>query len=184
MNIYKYLLLMGVAVLGTSCGDDDVENPNPPNEEELITTVILTFSPSAGTDVVAIWKDTDGPGGNLPEIDEILLEESEDYDLFVQFLNESNPTDVEDITEEIKEEDDEHQIFYSGTAEGTVVNYNYADMDENGLPVGLSGTIDPLITGTGTFRITLKHLPEIKNAGSSINDGDTDIEVDFNLEVF
>ena len=181
---YLNVLFVMMAMIAFACGDDDVENPNPPNEEEVITTVTLTFTPATGPVITATWKDEDGDGGNPPsQKDEIILDDATTYDMTVTFLNESDPTDVEDITEEIDEEDDEHQVFYTGTAIGTIADYAYGDMDDNMNPVGLSGTLTTTATGTGKFTVTLKHQPGVKSATSGITDGDTDVEVEFDMTV-
>jgi len=66
---------------------------------------------------------------------------------------------------------------------GDAVNYN--DMDENGLPVGLSTnwvTRDMSIVG-GSFRIVLKHQPDQKTATSDVSVGGTDVDITIPLNV-
>jgi len=63
----KYLLLTFLAgsLLITSCKDD----PEPPNEEEIITTVMYTLTPDGGgTSVTMSFEDLDGDGGNAATI--------------------------------------------------------------------------------------------------------------------
>jgi hypothetical protein len=62
----------------------------------------------------------------------------------------------------------EHMIFFTGTAvngpasdhPGAPLTQAYADMDANGLPVGLSNTITAA-AGTGQVTVTLRHMPPI-----------------------
>lgn len=170
------LLLIGSGLF-LSCGsDDDVSNPN-----ELITTLILTFIPIAGSQTVfdftvtASFSDPDGDGGNPPtQIDDITLENGRPYQLFI------------DVTEEIMEEDDEHQFFFTGSIlDNGNLEHEYSDQDDNGNPLGLINNITTQTAGTGTFIVTLKHQPDgIKVADpGDITVGDTDIEVSFDMTI-
>ena len=107
------------------------------------------------------------------------------YSGSLEFLNQSE-TPAEDITEEVAEEDDEHQVFYASTVAGLSVAYNDADDDNN--PLGLATTLTTGDAGTGTMTITLRHEPNKSAAGVSDGDianagGETDIEVTFDVVV-
>ncbi|MEM8525791.1 MAG: T9SS type A sorting domain-containing protein [Bacteroidota bacterium] len=177
--------------------NEDPDAPPCENEEEVITDVTLTFTSADGSDVVtARAQDPDGQGPlDLQILDEINLTESTEYTLSVELLN---SIEGEDITEEIMEEDDEHQFFFAFTDEifrspagdGNADNrndpINYNDFDENGLPVGLSTDWETECdeeTAEGTFRIVLKHQPGVKDENSTINDGGTDIDLTFVIRV-
>ena len=177
--------------------EDDPDAPPCENEEEVITDVTLTFTPVAGgTPVTARAQDPDGEGPlDLQILDDIELLESTEYVLTFELFN---SIEGEDITEEIEEEDDEHQFFFAFTDEifvspagdGNVDNrddpLNYDDMDENGLPVGLVTSWETECdeeTSTGTFRVILKHQPGIKSDMSTVNDGGTDIDLEFVINV-
>ena len=96
--------------LALLAGCGDVEKPAETNEEEVITTVQLTFSPSDGGDaVVAAWDDPENDGS--PVIDSIVLSDAADYSLAVRFLN-AFEDPAEDITEEVDAESDQHQVFF------------------------------------------------------------------------
>jgi len=172
---------------------DDPSAPPCENEEEVITDVTLTFAPVAGGDTVVVTaQDPDGEGPmDLQIVDQIGLSGGTEYTLSVELLN---AIEGEDITEEISEEDEEHMFFFAWTGDifaspegdGNIDNredpVNYNDEDENGLPVGLSTswtTLDSI--GTGTFRIVLKHQPDIKSATSTFEDGGTDIDLTFEI---
>lgn len=199
-NVKKYgmyTLLLGGALL-TSCNDDD-EAPEPENEVEIVTDVTLTFTNTAdASDVVtARAQDPDGVGVQELEIlDEITLTSGTTYTLTYEILNALDPTDPEDIGAEIQEEDDEHQFFFSFTADafsdptgnGNIDNaadpINYNDTDGNGNPVGLSTdwTAGDALTD-GFFRVRLQHQPDVKTATSDVNDGDTDLDLTFVLNI-
>ena len=173
---------------GHSHGDD---------EEEEINEVVLTFTPDNGEDAItATWFDEDGEGVGAPTIDEIELEEGVTYTMSITLAN-TLGTDVEDITAEIQEEDDEHQFFFAftdgffsdPTGDGNIDNgsdpLNYADEDDNGLPVGLSTTwtAGDHSENEGEFRIVLKHQPDLKTATSDATVGGTDIDITFPLHI-
>ncbi len=172
---------------------NDPEAPPCENEEEIITDVTLTFTPVNGGDpIVARAQDPDGEGPlDLEILDDINLGESTEYTLSVDLRNE---IEGESITEEIMEEDDEHMFFFAWTdgifsdpmGDGNVDNrddpVNYNDFDENNLPVGLSTTWTTSdLMADGTFRIILKHQPDIKSGASTVDDGGTDLDLTFNI---
>ncbi|MEM9835613.1 MAG: T9SS type A sorting domain-containing protein [Bacteroidota bacterium] len=177
--------------------EDDTTAPPCENEEEVITDVTLTFTPiDGGTPVVATAQDPDGEGPlNLTVQGDIELLESTEYRMTVELFNSIN---MEDITEEIRDEDDEHQFFFEFTDEiflspagdGNVDNrddpINYVDFDENMLPVGLTTdwtTECDEETSTGSFRVILKHQPGVKDGESTVNDGGTDIDITWTVNV-
>jgi hypothetical protein len=186
--------------LFAACGDDGGTS----NENEVFTTVTLTFTPQGpGTPVIAAFDDPDGDGGAAPTIDPIRLAAASMYTMAVTFENrlESPP---EDITAEVADEADEHQVFFTGTAvdgpaaynPGAPLTHTYADQDINGLPIGLSNTIVAAV-GTGELTVTLRHLPpvnetpvktadlaqQVAGAGFSTIGGSTDVQVDFDVTV-
>ena len=177
--------------------NDDADAPACENEEEIITDVVLTFTPMNGGDVVtARAQDPDGEGVlPLEVIDDIELLESTEYVLTLSLTNE---IEGEDITEEIEEEDDEHMFFFEftdglmqspagdGNADNREDEVNYQDFDDNSLPVGLETGWTTICTEedlSGTFRIVLKHQPGVKSATSTIDDGSTDVDLTWTLNV-
>lgn len=165
-----------------ACDDDD--DPIIENEEEVITRVTWTLSPDdAGNDVVVFsFVDTDGDGGNDPVVSTTgTLVADATYTGSLTFANED-----EQITPEIQEEDDEHQVFY--VVDGGV-NFTpaYADSDDDGNPVGLLTTVTTGAASSGDFQIILRHEPA-KGAAATIGNpaaagGETDIEVTFTATV-
>jgi len=183
LSMKKFLILLMTIGLITSCSDDD--NPDPVNEEEVITTLRLTLSPTGnGTDVVFLSRDADGDGPNAPEISVTgVIVESTEYSGTIEFLNELE-SPAENITEEVEEEADEHQVFYSfnGNA-GSTITYN--DADENGNPLGVMTTFNSGVASTAnSLTIVLKHEPTKPNDGTA-NDagGETDVEATFTYNV-
>jgi len=150
---YSVYLLLASSMLFTACKDDD-DIPEPENEEEVITDVKLIFTNIVdATDIVeARAEDPDGEGTDELEIlDNITLDSGKTYILTFEILNKLED-EPEDIGEEIAEEDDEHQLFFSfndgafsnPTGNGNIDNasdpINYNDEDGNGNSLGLSTT--------------------------------------------
>ena len=183
----KFLILFMALGLMTSCSDDD--DPAPVNEEEVITTVRLTLTSNADNSTVVFQsQDLDGDGPNAPVITVVgSMTAMTEYTGSVEFLNElENPS--EDITVEVLEEDDEHQVFYgfTGTSGSSVV---YTDMDDDGNPVGVSTTFSSGAAAMGnTITVTLRHEPSKDAAGVSDGDitnagGETDVAATFTYSV-
>ncbi|MDP6908081.1 MAG: type 1 periplasmic binding fold superfamily protein [Flavobacteriales bacterium] len=184
-NTLKYLWAMPlIAVVSlTSC---EKEDPDIPNEEELITTLVYTLTPQGGGTAVEFrFTDLDGDGGNAPVIANATLASNSVYDGVVTLSNESG-TPAEDITEEVEEEDEEHQLFFTVTdANATVA---YTDTDADGNPIGLATTVTTTGASSGTLMVTLRHEPDKGAAGVAAGDvtnagGETDIEVTFDMTI-
>ena len=184
MKLKKIVFTMLVGLALTSCKKDD---PEIPNEEELITTLTYTLTPvNGGDDVVLVYKDLDAEGTDYnAEIINGTLQANTTYNGVITLLNESeNP--AEDMTVEVKEEAEDHQFFFTQTPNGFVVTYN--DNDANDNPIGLQTQVVTEETYTGgNLTIVLKHQPNKYAAGVSIEDnsnagGDTDLEVNFELK--
>jgi len=167
----------------------DASAPPCENEEEIITDVILTWT-SVGDTVIAQAQDPDGDGPlDLKIIQGIELLDNTTYEMSITVFN---SVEGENITDEIDAESDEHIFFFSFTeglfaspsGDGNIDNrsgeINYLDADQNGLPIGLSTswtTAEGMTTGT--FRVVLKHQPDIKSMSSSVENGGTDIDLEF-----
>lgn len=182
----KWMLALVAVALITACGDDD--DPEPVNEEELITTLNVTFTNTGdATDVVvASFQDLDGPGGDAPVVQNPTLTANANYSVAVEFLNEQE-SPAENITEEVEEEDDEHQVFFvPGNGLGFI--YTYGDADADGNPLGLTGTAAIGDAGTGSLNVLLIHEPNktasgVRNGDPSNAGGETDMSVTFNVTV-
>ncbi|MBA9079806.1 MULTISPECIES: hypothetical protein [Rufibacter] len=173
------ILFAATVFMSTSCSDD--EDPAPVNEEELITTLKLTMVPQGGgATVTASYRDLDGDGGANPVITGAQLAANKVYDVTVQVLDESK-SPAEDITEEVEEEGDEHQFFYVPSGVNLTVAYN--DTDRNNRPIGIKTRMTTTTASTGNLKVVLKHQPALKSATSTINTGETDVEVTFPVTI-
>lgn len=165
-----------------SCKKDKdlIVNPPDTNEEEVITTMTITFIDSAGVNptVQATFKDPDGDGGNGPTIfDTIKLDNNTIYNASIILLNETkNPADT--ISNEVLEEANEHLFCFSvSDADVTITR---TDSDGN-YEVGLKSKWVTGSSSSGYVTVTLKHQLEIKDG--TCNPGETDVEVNFVIEI-
>lgn len=189
------------AALMLAVGCADVTDPDGDNELEAFTTVELTFNDGAG-DTVATWADPANDG--TITVDPISLSVGKEYALTVKFFNELEDP-AEDMTVEVNDEADEHQVLFYGdaitgpasTSASAIATHAYDDMDSNDLPIGLTNTLTADTAGTGPLKVMLRHLPEedgtavkvdglageFADGGSSAIGGDVDIDVEFDLTV-
>ena len=179
MKTSAFYALLTLAMLG--CSDDDT-TPEIINEDELITTVILTLTPDSGDQVVLTTKDLDGVGPDEPVTTVVgNFSENTIYDGTVAFLDESGE-EVEDITQEVIEEADEHQVFYT-VGEGLNITTTYLDSDSNGNPLGVSITLETGEASSGSLTVTLRHEPVKPNDGLESAGGETDISTSFDVSI-
>lgn len=205
MHLVSRSLLLALAtaslVATAACSDDAVQ----PSEPEVITTVTLTFTPAGGgTPVVVAYDDPDGDGGAAPTIDALGLVAGTTYDTTVRFQNKLE-TPAEEITDEIRDEADQHQLFFTGSAvdgpatanAGAPLVHAYADTDANLLPIGLANTFTVGSGTPGELTVTLRHLPPVNGAavktaaaamtvrdgGFAALGGETDAQVTFQVAI-
>ncbi len=181
-KIAGVILLVGMAGVLFQCNKaSDVE---PDEENELITTVQLRFTETGTSNTQTFtYRDTDGDGGNPPStFDDIVLKPNAAYNLDVELLDESK-TPAEDITEEVREEGDEHLLVFTPTPPA-LLTYSYVDRDSRNLPIGINGTVRTGAAGTGKLKVQLRHQPPVN--GTIVKDGtpgpgSDDVNLDFDL---
>ena len=190
---------LAILVMLIGCGADG----GGENAGELITTVVLEFTPAGGTPLTFTFNDADGDGGMPPTVDPVMLMNGAAYNLAIKFENRLEMP-AEDITMEVRDESDQHQVFLTGTAvDGPATNqptapleHTYTDRDINNLPIGLANGISAA-AGTGTLIVTLRHMPpindmpvkasdtatKVKTGGFAAIGGENDVNVTFNVTV-
>jgi hypothetical protein len=177
--LFHLLALLVATVFVASCKPDD---PDDPNEEELITKVQLTFTDSATGNLAyeAIYSDPDGDGGAGPvRFDTIVLDSGKTYNASIALYDESNPSDIHNITDEVREESSEHLFCY--TPSGVDVTILKTDSDGT-FPIGITTRWSVGIPGAGTMRVELRHQPDGTKNGSC-TPGSTDLQLDFQVVV-
>ena len=179
MKNISFYALLSIAMIG--CSDDD-SAPEVINDEELITTVILTLTPDSGDQVVLTTVDLDGDGPDEPVTTVVgNFSENTIYDGTVAFLDESGE-EVEDITQEVIEEADEHQVFYT-ISEGLNIQTTYEDQDTQGNHLGVQITLSTGAASEGSLTVTLRHEPVKPNDGLESAGGETDITTSFDVTI-
>ena len=179
-----FLLAIAASLTFTACNNDDDNTPDPVNEEEVITTATLVLTPQGGGTPVTLQTrdiDGDGPGAPVITVSGDLMPNTT-YVGAIVFLNETEDP-AENVTLEVAEEDDEHQVFYIPGG-GLNVTVTYQDADGDGNPLGLAITAETGDASTGTLNVVLRHEPNKPNDGT-LGDagGETDIEVTFDVTI-
>jgi len=198
MNYKNLLLIPAFALLVFGCKENDPQKEDVP---ELITKVTLTFVPPSGSPVIVTATDPDGEGiQSIKQDGAINLAKSTEYTMTIQLINGLADPSSEDynVSNEVQTESDEHMFFFSWTndafsaptGDGNIDNRNDAidyslSMDANGLPLGLTTkwkSADVAKDGA-KFRVLLKHQPGLKSSTSKSTDGETDLDITFDLKV-
>jgi len=180
---YRLFLLgiFSVCLAWTSC---DPEDPEDPHEGEVITTLKYALTPTGGGEAVNFtFEDNDGDGGDDPVVTNGTLKANTSYTGVIT-LEGLHDDHTDDITPEIKEEDEEHQFFFVSD----VLTIDYDDEDADGNPLGLSSKVTTKDAGNGDLTIILRHEPAksadgVKNGDLTNAGGETDIEVSFDITV-
>ncbi|MCU0437095.1 MAG: hypothetical protein MUC49_04220 [Raineya sp.] len=178
-NKLTMFLLAGTLFLG-ACKKDD---PAPVNEQEVITKVTVNFTNTANSSEVVTftYEDTDGVGGNAPVINNGILKRNTSYNVSVIVTGEDN----EDITAEIAEEKDEHQIYFGFSQSNLFSSFEYSDKDSKNQPVGLASRVTTVnSSGGGDLQLILAHEPNKSlNIASTpwVYDSKIGGEQDFNI---
>ncbi len=182
MSILRSFLLLTAVVLFSQC---ETEEPEAENEEELITTLEMTFSPiGGGDDIVFSVFDEDGDGPIEPVYTNGTLAVNTDYNVTIEVRNDE---ENENITTEVIEEAEEHQFFFE-TSVSLFLEFSYEDADDNGDPIGLSTNFYAQEPSNGTLTVTLRHEPEKSAEGARNGDptnagGETDIQATFDVVI-
>jgi hypothetical protein len=163
--------------------DPKPEDPQDPNETELITAVkIILKEEISGNISVFKFVDIDGPGGEQPVMDDIVLDAGKTYHGKIILLDQTK-VPVDSVSKEVYEERNDHQFFYIVHSADLAVAYT--DYDSHGVPVGLLPDFTTGSPGTGTLKLILKHQPGVKPTSGlgDITRGETDVELKFNLTI-
>lgn len=201
-----------LALVGTACSDVEDHDDHHDHNHGQLTTLVLKFTPEGGGDTLSFtWADPEADGS--PVADDILLPDGSDHDhhdaqvytVDIEVWNELEDP-AEEVTPEIEELPDEHQFFFTGSAvesaatganDAAVFSQDYADSDPDGMPIGLSSTVETLAWGSGELIVTLRHLPyedgtptkteglaeDVAAGGFASIPGDNDIQATFNIDV-
>lgn len=165
-------LLLATPMFFASCSDDS--DPEPEDDNEFITTIRYTLTPtSGGQAITAEWRDIDGAGGTAPTISTLTLSPNTTYTGTISFFNETT-SPVDDITEEIREENYDHLVIYTPTP-ASLMNIERTDRDRNNQQVGLTTTVGTGAAASGNLIIQLRHQPGTKDGTSLPGSDDANV---------
>lgn len=159
------------------CSKDD-DTPEEINEEEVINRVTLSVTDAAGTSTSYTWNE----GGTIPTLN---LTANATHQVSIHFFDASDPADVEDITEEVIEEADEHYVFYEVAGASVTISPASNDVvDANNVSINLNTSWAVGDAGSGTVRAYLIHEPTSKSGSTrSALGGSTDVELNFPVSI-
>lgn len=185
MRYFPTIPSVCIALLFFAACDSNEPDPNA-GEEEVITHVALSLTNQSNNNTVvgtAVFDEA----GVLLSVPTLELSVGATYAGSIQFRNDIAG---EDITEEVKEEDEFHQVIYTigGNAAGRLVISNL-DVDGNGDPLGTSFVLTDTgnTTGAGEITVRLRHyedeavLPDDKRNDSGTSEIPGVVENDVNV---
>ena len=198
-NIYtNSLLIISAFLLVISC---DKGEPVVVHEHEVFTRVVLEVKKDGETNFKKYTfeveghddhghddqgDDDHGDNDHGDEHTEVELDTNSTYHVGIFFYNDSDPDNIEDVTLEIIEEADVHQIFYEMTEiSGFSIAAASDDIkDSNGNPLFLKTNWTTTSETSGDVVAYLIHEATSKT-GSTRADfgGATDVEIEFEVHV-
>ena len=199
-NIFiKPSIALFLFILVFACSKD--EDPEPANEEEAITLVTLEVTKVGSSETITYNLEVEGHAhddeddddddddhdGHEGEHVEIELEPNSSYNVSMLIYNDTDPNNIENVTLEVIEEADEHQIYYAITDElsgFSIASASNDTRDSDGNPLFLKTTWTTIGETSGDVVGYLIHEPTSKT-GSTRNDfgGATDFEIEFEVHV-
>lgn len=195
-NIYLKATLLSSVLLFISCDKDDT--PDAENEIEVFTKAVIVVTNLSDDSsetynfeveehdhehsvIVQAQEDEEGHGDHT----EIELESDSEYKFEITFLNDSDPNNVIDMTEEVIEEADEHLVFYELIGDGISYDTTSGDtLDSEGNALNLVTKWTTTAATVVDVEAYLIHQPTSKT-GTTRDDfgGATDVEIEFEAHV-
>lgn len=157
------------------------EDPTPVNEEEVITTLEISFTPQGGGIPLTLkFYDADGEQGSIPPVitSSGPLKAATIYLVRIGLTNETVQPHG-DISAEVAEEANDHLFCFN--VDGNI-SITYEDADGNGLPLGLETLWETTGPGAAAVTVSLRHQAGTKT-GDCPGSGETDVEVMFDVVI-
>lgn len=187
MKKLSYLSTIACLLFLVCCKKPADVKPEEPTEtgagsQEVMTTLVLKFknlnNPSNTFDVK--FRKLSGTNWHL---DSMVLNKNTSYELNISILNETDLSNVKDVTLNIEKKSDFHQFYFEPLLDTDIANMKitYLNFDSNGKPYGSKMKIETKDNDTGALSVMLKHYTSLaeKNGNSAV--GATDIDVEFPL---
>lgn len=173
--ISRAVFTLSALLLFTNCKKD---TPEEINEEEVINRVTLSVTASDNSTTDYTWNEGDA-------IPTVALAANATYSASVHFYDASDASDVEDITEEVIEEADEHFVFYEVASANLAISPASNDViDSDGVSINLKTQWVAAEASAGVIRLFLIHEPNDK-AGTTRGaiGGASDVELSFPVSI-
>ena len=177
---HKYALKIFFTLLASSviysCSSDD--DPEDIHEHENITRVEIVFTEGSSSETFT-WDDGSQPPTITLEVDKV-------YTASLYFKDASNPSDIEDITPEIREEVNEHYILYekAGVSNLTITSSASDISGSDGIPINLVTDWSTGGAESGNVVLHLIHEPTNKNGTTRASfGGANDVEINFPVTI-
>ena len=169
------LYLPLVVLLVNSCSKDD---PDGINEQEFISNVVISVTSPDGALQTIDWDLSE------TNMETINLKVNSNYSVGLSFENRSDPTDIEDVTLEIIDEADEHQVFFEFADISVDVTSASDDTKDGSRGVLLKSVWNASSTGSGIVRVYLIHQPTNFNANNREDFGGfNDVAIDIPVSI-
>jgi hypothetical protein len=168
---------------GPGCGGGDPEN---------ISRVTVTLTPAAGGAAVTAFR-FDPDGSQLPQpigaaSATLVLHKGVTYNGMIALLNDIDPQNIIDISEEVEEEANFHRFVLTTTCPGVTIPVSSFNLDTQNPPQPLGSTYQVVVdagaatTASCTLNIKLRHFETNKGDGTG-NNFETDLDVDFPMSI-
>lgn len=194
-NIYLKATLLSSVLLFISCDKDDT--PDAENEMEVFTKAVIVVTNLSDNSSVTYEFEVEEhdhehgvlvqnqEGDDHGDHTEIELESDSEYKFEITFLNDSDPNNVIDMTEEVIEEKDEHIVFYELIGDGISYESTSDDiLDSEDYALNLVTKWTTTAATVVDVKSYLIHKPTSKT-GTTRDDfgGATDVEIEFEAHV-
>lgn len=179
-------IILAVSFLAGAC-KKDVENPAPIDDNEAITTAMLTLT-SQTTPVQTVTATVENLNASADFSRATLnLKPNTTYTGAISLLDKTK-TPTLDVSAEVKGEANEHFFIYTftpATSSPASMTVTSTDRDTNPAPgpypVGLATQVRTGPAGTGKLKVVLRHQPNAKNGTAT--PGTTDLDTDFSVTI-
>ena len=123
-----FTLLSSTVIYSCSKSDDE---PEEVNEQEVINRVSIVLAEGSNSQTIT-WNEGSTPPAIILDVDKV-------YTASIYFYDASDPTDVEDITEEVIEEADEHFVLWeiAGLSDITITSASNDVSGSDGIGINL-----------------------------------------------
>ena len=173
--ISRTLIALTFVFMFTQCKKD---TPEEVNEEEVINRVTLTVTAADGSSNDYTWNEGDA-------VPSIPLVANTTSNVSIHFFDTSDASDVDDITEEVIEEADEHFVFYRVSSAALTISPASNDVEDNdGISINLKTQWAAAAASSGVVRVYLIHEPTSKTGATRGElGGSTDVELNFPVSI-